>query len=708
MATVVRWYICAVAFALPFMFGSQIMATESPNYPPDFLVWLFLLFSPMGPGFLADLLAGTSLLLAIIAHPSPARFDHELAWTLLWCLPVAAGFVGLSVTTETDYARNWVLHFSGALCFGIAVWWTSRHDRKLLPAFASSIAVATLLICLYGWYQRLGGMETKLEEMSQQHKAQFGEELPQQIFQKMLQNRISSFFSDPNIFAAHLLVTIPITIAAIWRRLKDIQAKTRVIIMSIAILFLLVAFAWTESRGAAIGACVGLGMGVWMLPWLQKQRWKWLLPMLCVFFITGIICYASINASRGGLATASIRMNYYRAAWAMFREKPMTGIGLGEFYPNFMRMKPIDAEVSRDPHCFFLSSLSQCGLAGGLAVLAVMLFPFVATVRRTHFRTSNPQVVGEKSSPWQIPVESFLISGLAAWCIHSFFQFNELIPATVFLLPTIPLLVNAPFQPTSLATAEIGASKSRVNYLHYLALIPALACTILPAMKIPCEKRLQDCEDELMQLNSLKSTIQQQKLLFKDTTLLQREAMAQQNAVMGEIESLVKEMPFAPAPCRMLCEESKREILAAKSPEAIDAKLIATMKNGATALIERVPHRADAYCQLAWAELAACNWPAAEAALTKARQWFPWYAPHMLLSGVLASRSPAALQAIEHVQTWVQTGPNGKPKLAIQPQEEHQREQLLSLVKFLPEFYPDMEFIVNDIIPPKNNESRNR
>ena len=205
LATVSRWYLCVVAFFLPFMFGSQIMATESPNYPTDFLVWMFLLFSPMGPGFLASLLAGIGLLLAIIIHPSPVRMAGSLLWALLWLLPIVAGIIGICVTTENDYARNWLLHFIGAASFGLAVWWNSRHDEKMLPAIMSSIASATLLLCLYGWYQRLGGLEAKLEEMTIQHRQQFGEELPAQVRQKLLQLRINSFFSDPNIlpFSSH-------------------------------------------------------------------------------------------------------------------------------------------------------------------------------------------------------------------------------------------------------------------------------------------------------------------------------------------------------------------------------------------------------------------------------------------------------------------------------------------------------------------------
>ena len=346
-ASITRWYLCVVAFFLPFMFGSQIMATETPNYPTDFLVWVILLFSPMGPGFLASLLAGFGLLLAILAHPAQFRVDRSLAWTLLWFLPIAAGIVGLSVTTEIDYARNWLLHFIGATSFGLAVWWTSRHDAKMLPSIMSSIAVSTLLLCINGWYQRLGGLEAKLEEMSAQHRAQFGEELPEQIRHKLLQLRINSFFSDPNIFAAHLLVTFPITIAALWRWLAKAPRNTRLAITSLAALFMLIAFCWTGSRGAAIGACVGLAIVVWTLPWIQARKWKWLLPILCLLFVAAIIGYAKINAERGGMATVSVRMNYYRAAWTLFKQQPLTGIGLGEFYPWYMRIRPVDAEISR-------------------------------------------------------------------------------------------------------------------------------------------------------------------------------------------------------------------------------------------------------------------------------------------------------------------------------------------------------------------------
>ncbi len=697
LATATRWYLCVVAFFLPFMFGSQIMATESANYPTDFLVWMILLFTPMGPGFLASLLAGIGLLLAIIAHPAQIRVDRSLAWTLLWLLPVAAGIIGISVTTEIDYARNWLLHFIGAASFGLAVWWTSRHDSKMLPAIMSSIAASTLLLCLNGWYQRLGGLEAKLEEMSAQHRAQFGEDLPMQIRQKLLQLRINSFFSDPNIFAAHLLVAIPITVAAVWRWLAKATHNTRLAITSLAAVFMLVAFYWTGSRGATIGACVGLAIAVWTLPWIQGRKWKWLLPIICLLFVAAIIGYAKLNAARGGMATVSVRMNYYHAAWTLFKQQPLTGIGLGEFYPWYMRIRPVDAEISRDPHCFFLSALSQCGIGGGLAVIALMLFPLAFALGKTRFRTSEPTASFDATAVFA----SAVAAGLGAWCVHSFFQFNELIPATVFLLPLLPIFALDAWRPTPVATAETAprpmtALQRSGQLLHVVICLLAVICILYSLMKIPCEKRLQFCEEDLMKLQAMRDAVRKKQLQFQDTSAMKRELAAFENDVALKLKQLMMEMGFAPAPCKLACEEYKRRILSAPTPDAVSPEDVDAMQKAAEELVKRVPHRSSAHCQLAWADIAANDWEGAAASLEEARLWFPFDPTHLLLRAVVEARSKTGLQVIEHVQAVVVRGDDGRPLLSVESTDETQRQILTSLVNHLPPLFPDMDFRVNE------------
>ena len=696
LSTASRWYLCVVAFFLPFMFGSQIMATESPNYPTDFLVWMFLLFSPMGPGFLASLLAGFGLLLALIAHPVQIRLDRSLAWTLLWLLPVVAGIMGISVTTEVDYANNWILHFMGAASFGLAVWLKSRHDEKMLPSIMTSIASATLLLCLYGWYQRLGGLEAKLEEMSIQHREQFGEELPEQIRHKLLQLRINSFFSDPNIFAAHLLVTFPVTIAAIWRWLARAARNTRLAVTAVAALFILTAFFWTGSRGAAIGACVGLAIAVWTLPWIQSRRWKWLLPFACIAFVAIIIGYAKINVDRGGMATVSVRMNYYRAAWTLFKQQPLTGIGLGEFYPWYMRIRPIDAEISRDPHCFFLSALSQCGILGGLAVIGLMAFPLVFALRKTCFRAAcQASVCAQTTMPSASVFSSAISAGLAAWFVHSFFQFNELIPATLFLLPLLPIIVLDAWRQKSAAESKAKSACLAVLLPYAVIISLGVVCFLFAIMKVPAERRFQLCEEDIMRLQALRDAAQKKQQQFQDIGAMKREIAASEDNITEQLTQLMRDMGFAPGPCKFAIDEYKRRIFSAPSPDKASSKDIAAIKEAAAELVKRVPHRADAHCQLAWAYIASDEWDKAIPELEEARLWFPWYAPHLLLRAVVEARSKAGLQVIEHVKAVVERGENGRPLLSIDPKDEVQRQALDALVSHLPPVFPDMDFRVN-------------
>jgi hypothetical protein len=160
-------------------------------------------------------LAGFMLLASLLLwRDLPSLRHSSILVPLLTLSPLIFGLPGLINTTEWGYAANWYWHFYSAAAICTGIWWTSRHDNRLLPWLLNTIAVSTALTIAAGWQQRFGGQEAELR-MQLEHAAETGRELPRQMIERMQQTRVSGNFSDPNVYAAHLLLTVPLLLAVL-------------------------------------------------------------------------------------------------------------------------------------------------------------------------------------------------------------------------------------------------------------------------------------------------------------------------------------------------------------------------------------------------------------------------------------------------------------------------------------------------------------
>ena len=574
MHKILRIYICAFAFLLPFLFGSYASGTESPNFPVSLLEWLVSGLTPSWPAWLAPIFAGVALLAAAIIHRPPVK-SRLLPLCLLWGLPLIGGLIGICVTTENDYACNWLIHFIGALAFAVAVKWTADSDDKLLPGLLSSIVAASILLCLCGWYQHFIGLDSMLQ-MFRENAAKTGIPLDSQLEQKLLQKRIYAFFIDPNLLAAHLILLAPLAIVVLsrWsRHFQPVNVSRPVFIIGGILLYAVTIF-WTGSRGGAIGLCIGVAVFIWCQPFIQKFRWRWLLPLAAAVGIVAIVCIAASNKEREGAKSASARMNYYKVCVLMFKERPLTGLGLGEFFPNYMRLKPLTAEETRDPHNFLLGMMAQCGVIGGLAALIALFFPFALALKGKLSDASPP-------SADLLPA---VLAGLAAWSTHTLFEFNELIPGTFFIVGWFICL--------ALPTAAEDAKR-----LPTWTRIPAivLACiALIPILRIPAEYEFQ---------------------------LIERgEANGNPFGILKELDD---KLPRSIGPADMRFKPCLNTLLPRPGTPQINQTMpkdyaAENAWQAANLLVKRAPHRASSWYKVAMTAAAIGKWEEARHAIWKA------------------------------------------------------------------------------------------
>jgi len=487
-----RFFLCTLVLLLPIKFGSLVASGEQANYPLNIWEWLFFVCYP---SFLAPILCGLALLWALCTRPPPTR-SADAILPVIWLLPIAAGLIGMIRCSEWDYALQWSWHFLGVASLVTAIWWSRASDAKLMPALGNTIASAGILCAIHGWRQHFGGLEAA-RLYAQEHATEQGIDLHGVLAAKMEQTRIYGSFIDPNVFASYMLITAPVAVIALLRWAGHFEPRrlSRALFTGAGIILFSCALYWSGSRGAAIGAIVGLAVITWLLPALR--RWRWAMVLAGAAALALFLAMLFFTDHGRGAASASTRVEYYRVALQMFKQFPLTGAGLGEFFPWYMRLKPIGMEETRDPHNFLLSMLSQCGVAGGVAALACIGLPFALALGwlRQHWaKTPRPQSIAA-------------IGAAAAWGTHALFQFNDLVPASLYSAALLGLLV----LPQQQATCDNSATNNPLSNdppappdrrrwhgaLRGAAAAIAAVTIFGPVMRISGEKQLQRAHNDI-------------------------------------------------------------------------------------------------------------------------------------------------------------------------------------------------------------------
>lgn len=620
---ILRVYLCAMVLLLPIKFGSLVAGGEQANYPLNIWEWLFFVCYP---SFLAPILSAVALLWAFCSRPAPAR-RADAVLPAIWLLPLAAGLVGMIRCSEWDYALQWTWHFWGVSSLVSAIWWARASDAKLMPAIGNTLASAGILCAIHGWRQHFGGLEAA-RLYAQEHAVEQGIDLQGVLAAKMEQTRIYGSFIDPNVYASYMLITAPIAVIALLRWAGRFEPRwlSRVLFTGGGVLLFSCALYWSGSRGAAIGAIVGLAVMTWLLPALR--RWRWAMVLAGVAVLALFLALLFFTDHGRGAASASTRVEYYRVALQMFKQFPLTGAGLGEFFPWYMRLKPIGMEETRDPHNFLLSMLSQCGIVGGLAALACIGLPFALAMGwlRQHW---------EKAPQAQCIAA---IAAAAAWGTHALFQFNDLVPASIFSAALLGLLALPRHDDGAVTATGAGATTgitpdtpalppSDRRWRLALRISAATVAVIAgagPAMRISSEKLLQLAHNDI----------------GKDPRLAAK-----------RFRLVADNLSHAPAPARYLMDIGMQYGMP-------DVALY-----GAEELVRRAPHRSSSHQRLAKVLLLLNRLDEADDALAQALLWYPGDPElHILRAALAVTRNSPTMsladrlafqQAVIQSQGWI-------------------------------------------------------
>ncbi|MBA3872452.1 MAG: O-antigen ligase family protein, partial [Anaerolineae bacterium] len=277
-----------------------------------------------------------------------------------------------------------------------------------------------------------------------------------------------SVFGNPNFLSDFLIVITPLTLS----RLLSARAKFTRILLGVYVFLQIVLLVLTASRGAWIGAAVGLliwvvlviarnGQGVRnnVLAWWRPQS-STIKSAVTVIVVVGILGAAAFSvifirsfSDRG--REAGLRVDIYTAAIELFKEKPITGQGLFTFGRGLVRLPDIHPDKPHShAHDVPLHIAAELGILG-LVALAVTLFVGVRTMR-TNWQASTAR---------ERLVLAGAIGAVAAFAIHQLTDVPAMMPAIALtglvvlvlaLVPKEPELVNATWAKTGHPIEMVG------------------------------------------------------------------------------------------------------------------------------------------------------------------------------------------------------------------------------------------------------------
>jgi tetratricopeptide (TPR) repeat protein len=202
-------------------------------------------------------------------------------------------------------------------------------------------------------------------------------------------SRLTSTFYWPNPFAGYLLFSLPLGLFWFLESKKVFREK----LLPVLILILLItSFILTASRGAFLSILIGLII-YFVVDFRRTKRELFVLFLLIslsfsLVFLLGLIKSENViflhsRASQESFldTSSSIRLNYWKGTWEIFKDRPLTGSGLGTFgtiYPQYQK-DPISA--GKYAHNLYLEMLSEEGI-----FVLIIFIVFLTSIYWNSFR----------------------------------------------------------------------------------------------------------------------------------------------------------------------------------------------------------------------------------------------------------------------------------------------------------------------------------
>ena len=231
------------------------------------------------------------------------------------------------------------------------------------------------------------------------------------------------------------------------------------------------ALALSRSRGgmAAAGAAAATAIAIAIWGGRLAKHWKAAAIVVGGLLLAGVVAVGSYGLKNDQLPGRSMtfRWHYWTATAEIIRDNPIWGVGGGNFPAYYLQYRRAGAEEAvKDPHNVVLNSLVQYGVAGGVLLLAAIVYLLFNSFRPINKQDeiSPPAQGSQKSSPGRtamiiaLPPLAAMLAKFAAGNVESpaFAFFEVFLPCAVLCLMIVACLWNGPKLEADLLDAAPG------------------------------------------------------------------------------------------------------------------------------------------------------------------------------------------------------------------------------------------------------------
>jgi putative inorganic carbon (HCO3(-)) transporter len=244
---------------------------------------------------------------------------------------------------------------------------------------------------------------------------------------------IGAMIGDPNDLA--LVLTFPLSFAGALLVSRHVALSIRLWLGLPAVVIICWAILCTQSRGGLLGITAVTAVLLW-----YRIANKWLVVslgsslLLVLVLAAGISARASGGANEQGIDESAMgRVYAWQAATNMAIAKPLTGVGINNFYVNYYAYSPHWDGKNHAVHSTWFQVLAESGFVGFSLFIILIVKSFrLALQNQAQALKSNWPVI-------QISAQA-LLAGLCSFCISGTFLTQGFIwPLYILIALTIAL-----------------------------------------------------------------------------------------------------------------------------------------------------------------------------------------------------------------------------------------------------------------------------
>ncbi len=397
-----------LSFLMPLKLGTLSGVPEMPmaywSDPVAIIIsaWPPTLIAPLGAALLA---------LCICLSPwTELKGVWLRIFALLWMALAAVSLLGFVNCSTWDFALHAVAHCFGIACYAAALCLLLERRPDFMKALFGALLIGMAFSLLSGLYQYFEGFEATRKFAYEQELKSGVEFLRGQFKTRLEETRVSADFTLCNVFAGYLILVGPLLLSWLWTFAGKIEpAKISRPLLGLPVLgVLLFLLAKTGSRTALLSLIVAAFVLSIALPLAKRYRYAALgaIPFLLAGF-------AILVKSGRGFGSMTFRFDYYLAALKMMISEPLSGVGWGGFFHDYMRLKLlVNDEAPHTPHNFALLMGSQCGVLGLLLALALLALPITLGCAASWRRA-------KANGGIRVGLDEILLFGYCAWALHT-------------------------------------------------------------------------------------------------------------------------------------------------------------------------------------------------------------------------------------------------------------------------------------------------